>query len=49
MMHIAIIGCGQIGSRHLQALSKIENGAIIFLSDLLPKNIQRSLKRFKDH
>lgn len=46
MIHIAIIGCGQIGSRHLQALSKIENGAVIFLVDPLAKNIQRSQKRF---
>jgi len=47
-MHIAIIGCGQIGSRHLQGLSKIENGAVIFLVDNLDSNIQRSIKRFKE-
>jgi len=46
MINIAIIGCGQIGSRHLQALSKIENGALIVLIDSSPARIQTSLKRF---
>ena len=47
-MHITIIGCGQIGSRHLQALSKIENGAVIFLVDSSASNIHRAIKRFKE-
>ena len=47
MLNIAIIGCGQIGSRHLQALSLIKEGAIIYLVDNSPESIDISKERFE--
>jgi len=47
MLNIAIIGCGQIGSRHLQALSLIKEGAIIYLVDNSSESIDISKERFE--
>ena len=47
-MNIVIVGCGQIGSRHLQALSKIQNGAMIYLVDSSSKRISTSIERFEE-
>lgn len=48
MLHIAIIGCGQIGSRHLQALSEIKNGATIYLVDTSAQSIKTAKERFEE-
>jgi hypothetical protein len=48
MINIVIIGCGQIGSRHLQALSKINEGATIYLVDTSTQSIQTSRERFEE-
>lgn len=47
MLHIAIIGCGQIGSRHLQALANLGESAAIYLVDPSPDAISRSKERFR--
>jgi hypothetical protein len=47
MLNIAIIGCGQIGSRHLQALASIKEDATIFLVDSNNQSIDTAKKRFK--
>mgnify|MGYP006093042417 CR=1 FL=1 len=48
MLNIAIIGCGQIGSRHLQALATMKQGAIFYLVDSSNQSIETSKKRFKE-
>ena len=47
ILNIAIIGCGNIGSRHLQALSLIKEGAIIYLVDNSTQSIDISKERFE--
>ena len=46
MINCAIIGAGQIGSRHLQALAQLNSPARIELVDSDPKALAMSEKRF---
>jgi predicted dehydrogenase len=46
MLNIAIIGCGQIGSRHLQGLKTISGGANVYLVDVSSQSIDVALRRF---
>lgn len=46
MLKIAIIGCGQIGSRHLQALPLLSEGAQIHLLDSSADSIALAESRF---
>ncbi len=46
MIKIAIIGAGQLGSRHLQALGKLDRDAEIFLQDPSEKSLLNAEKRF---
>ena len=48
MLNIAIIGCGQIGSRHLQGLKTISGGANIYLVDVSAQSIDTALRRFHE-
>jgi len=48
MLKIAIIGCGQIGSRHLQGLSKISEPVKLFLIDSCVDSIKTSIDRFEE-
>lgn len=48
MLNIAIIGCGQIGSRHLQGLSRLQQKAVIYLVDNLTKSIEVAKERFNE-
>jgi len=48
MINIVIIGCGQIGSRHLQGLSEIKNGANIYLVDTSAQSIKTAKDRFEE-
>ena len=48
MVKIAIIGCGQIGSRHLQSLSFLEEEAIVYLIDPSVESKKISYDRFLD-
>jgi hypothetical protein len=48
MNHCAIIGAGEIGSRHLQALSHLENPTRIDLVDPSNKSIKKALDRYEE-
>ena len=48
MLNIAILGCGQIGSRHLQSLAMLEESAVIDLVDSSAESIEISKKRFSE-
>lgn len=48
MLNIAIIGCGNIGSRHLQGLSRLNESAVIYLVDNLAKSIEVAKERFNE-
>jgi predicted dehydrogenase len=48
MLNLAIIGCGQIGSRHLQALSLLEGGAAIHLVDPSQDSLALCQARFAE-
>jgi predicted dehydrogenase len=48
MINIAIIGAGQIGSRHLQALSYLEEHAVIQVVDPLEQSRKTAEERFND-
>ncbi len=48
MVNIAIIGAGQLGSRHLQALSKIDRPASIFVVYPFFTSLQIAQKRFEE-
>ena len=43
MLKIALIGCGKIGSRHLQSLIKINTETEIYLVDPIRESINVSL------
>tara|TARA_B100000315_G_C14571743_1_gene585933 strand:+ start:897 stop:1901 length:1005 start_codon:yes stop_codon:yes gene_type:complete len=47
-LDIAIIGAGQIGSRHLQALAKLKDTVRIQLVDTAPESLEIACKRFYD-
>ena len=46
MKNIAIIGVGQIGSRHLQAMAFLEGSAIVQLVDFFDESLKIAEKRF---
>jgi len=48
MIHCAIIGVGQIGSRHLQALSHLEKPARIDLIDPSDESLQTARTRYEE-
>ena len=48
MINIAIIGAGNIGSRHLQALAKLEFKLNIFVVDPNPISIKTSRERYNE-
>ena len=48
MIHCAIIGTGQIGSRHLQALCNLKNPTRIDLVDPSNKSLQTALDRYEE-
>ena len=48
MLRIAIAGCGDIGSRHLQSLAQLEESASILLIDPSSDAIAKAKSRFED-
>lgn len=48
MVKIAIIGAGQLGSRHLQALSLIDREIIVDVVDPNPSSLETAKKRFQE-
>jgi len=46
--HIAVIGAGQLGSRHLQALARLDRPAIVHVVDPFPASLQRAKERFDE-
>ena len=46
MLHIAILGCGQIGSRHLQSLALLEEPAQIHMVDPSGQSLETAEERF---
>ena len=48
MIHCAIIGAGQIGSRHLQALCHLENPTRIDLVDPSNKSLKIAFDRYEE-
>ena len=48
MINIAIIGAGELGSRHLQALAHLEEDATIQVVDSSEESRQITMERF-DH
>lgn len=49
MKHICIIGTGQIGSRHLQALKSVSIPVVIHLVDPSKDSLETALSRYKDY
>jgi hypothetical protein len=47
-LKIAIVGCGQIGSRHLQGLSRLNKRTTIYLVDKSDESIKIAKERFED-
>ena len=47
MLRIAIAGCGEIGSRHLQALAQLEESTSILLIDPSSDAIATAKSRFE--
>lgn len=47
MTKIAIIGAGQLGSRHLQALASLKDSADIYISDPSPVSLNVARERFQ--
>jgi len=48
MKNIAIIGAGQLGSRHLQALAKINEDVNLYIVDPSEQSLEISQQRFKE-
>ena len=48
MLRIAIVGCGEIGSRHLQSLAQLEESASFLLIDPSSDAIATAKNRFED-
>jgi hypothetical protein len=48
MTHIAIIGAGQLGSRHLQGLSGVDRAIQISVLDPAPASLERAKVRFQE-
>ena len=48
MIHCAIIGAGQIGSRHLQALCQFEKPIRVDLVDPSDESLQTAQSRFEE-
>jgi len=47
MLNLAIIGCGQIGSRHLQAMALLEEEATIYLVDPSRESTDKASELFR--
>jgi predicted dehydrogenase len=45
---IAVIGCGSIGSRHIQALGKLNIGAVVYGLDLSGAAVERAAALFEE-
>ncbi len=48
MIKIAIIGAGQLGSRHLQAIGKFDGEAEVFIIDPSEQSLMNAKKRFEE-
>ncbi len=48
MIHVAIIGAGQLGSRHLQALALLQRDAKVQVVDPSPESRTRAEQRFRE-
>ncbi len=48
MFHIGIIGAGQIGSRHLQAMANFDQPAQLWIVDPSPASLQTARERFAE-
>lgn len=48
IINLAIVGCGQLGSRHLQALAKIDRNVNIFVVDPSECALESAKKRFSE-
>ena len=48
MLNLAIIGCGQIGSRHLQSMALLEEEATIYLVDPSGESINKAAEQFRN-
>lgn len=48
MKNIAIIGAGQLGSRHLQALAKVKDEITLYIVDPFEQSLQNSKERFNE-
>ena len=48
MKNIAIVGAGQLGSRHLQALARIEEKVVLYIVDPNNQSLQISKERFQE-
>ncbi len=48
MVRLAVIGAGELGSRHLQALGLLDRDAEVFVADPKPKALDRAKARFDD-
>ena len=46
--NIAVIGAGQLGSRHLQALAKLDRAAHVYVIDPVPASLERAGERFAE-
>ncbi len=46
MLKVVIVGCGQLGSRHLQSLAQLEEMAEIYLVDPSERSIEVAKERF---
>ncbi len=48
MKNILLVGCGGIGSRHLQSLKKLERGSAIYVVDPNDKSIEIAKSRYNE-
>lgn len=48
MLYIALVGCGQIGSRHLQSLAQLDEPTTVYLIDPFPDSINVAKERFNE-
>jgi predicted dehydrogenase len=46
--HIAVVGAGQLGSRHLQALARLDRPAVVHVIDPFAASLQRAKERFDE-
>lgn len=48
MVRVLVVGAGEIGSRHLQALVKVNEESLIFIYEPNTENLKRSLNRVEE-